>query len=65
MKKYTEQEVMNIPNILKCHWDQEWINEMKKPQEYIGKLAILTTTKGSGKAPKGVWITEGIDFQIV
>lgn len=65
MKKYSKEEIKNIPAILKCEWYEEWVNEQKKPKDYIGRLAILTQVKSIGKAPKGVWITEGIDFVIV
>lgn len=64
MKKYTQQEINNIPDILKCHWYQKWIDEVKAPSSYLGKLAILITEKGEGKAPTGKWITEEIDFII-
>lgn len=61
MKKYTQIEIDRIPNILKCHWYKEWVEEQKKPQEYLGKLAILI----QGKSYKELyWITEEIDFII-
>lgn len=36
---------MKIPMILKCHWYKEWIEEQKKPIDYLGRLAILVKGK--------------------
>lgn len=68
MKKYNQAEIEQIPNIFKCHWYKEWIDEQKKPQEYLGKLAILIPdqrTKQGKLIKANGWITEGIDFEIV
>lgn len=69
MKKYTQQEIDQIPNILKCYWYESWIKEQSKPMSYLGKLAILVRDKKNTKSNKAIfsshWITEGIDFEIV
>jgi hypothetical protein len=66
MKQYTKQQIEQyIPKIYQCHWFQEWIDEVKAPQEYLGRLAILEVTNRKDKAPKTRWTTEGIDFEIV
>lgn len=62
MKKYTQQEIDRIPNILKCHWYKEWIEEQKKPDDYLGRLAIIVKGK---KINDSRWITEGVDFEIL
>jgi hypothetical protein len=62
VKKYTKQQIESIPMILKCHWYKEWIKESKKPDYYLGRLAILVKGK---KINECHWETEGIDFEII
>lgn len=62
MKKYTQAQINNIPMIFKSHWDEKWIEEQGKPDEYLGKLAILIQGKKVGESH---WETEGIDFNII
>lgn len=68
MIKYSKEKIETIPNIFKAHWYQKWMDEQKKPQEYLGKFAILIPekrTKQGKLLSRGKWITEGIDFEIM
>jgi hypothetical protein len=62
MKKYTQEQIDEIPNILKSYWNESWIKEQNKPTDYLGKLAILIKGKKIGDSH---WITEGVDFKII
>lgn len=62
MKKYTQEQIDLIPNILKSEWNEKLIKEANKTKEYLGKLKIIVSDKGDKNS---YWITEGFDFVIV